>query len=193
MKNTVSSDDFPTRDEKLQDGRVIQMRLFEKKDLDGIWNNFNEVVAEGIYLPVYTPVLTEWEKLSWYHDIKEEGNICIVAIDPHAKDPENIIGQITIEHIPWEAAKHVGQLGIIVKKGYRNHGIGYLLIQMAKEVAISIGKRKFILSTLVNNTMGIGLYSKCGFIGVGTYTNQYKLGNSYLDELLMEWNFADLH
>ncbi|MHA1612995.1 MAG: GNAT family N-acetyltransferase [Promethearchaeota archaeon] len=191
MKNTLSYDAFPPRDVKISDGRMIQLRLFKKDDLDGIWNNFNEVVAEGIYLPVYTPVLTEWEKLSWYHDILDEDNICIVAIDPRAKNSEKIIGQITIEHIPWEAAKHVGQLGIIVKKGYRNLGIGYFLIQMAKEVALSIGKQKFILSTLANNEMGIGLYRKCGFISVGTYSKQYLLRNSYQDELLMEWEFFD--
>ena len=194
MKIPVSSDAFPPRVEKLPNGRMIQLRLFKKEDLNGIWDNFNEVVAEGNYLPVYTPVVTEWEKVSWYHDILDEGNICVVAIDPHAQESEQIVGQITIEHIPWEAAHHVGQLGIIVKQGYRNQGIGYLLIQMARKVAQSIGKRKFILSTLANNTMGIGLYRKCGFIRVGTYTKQYKLRNTYQDELIMEWNFYnDLH
>lgn len=171
----------------IKNGARVRIRLFEKTDLDGIWNNFNEVVSEKIYLPVYTPVLTEWEKLSWYHDIHDEGNICVVAEDPQRENPENILGQLTIEHIPWEAADHVGQLGIIVKKGSRNQGIGYLLIQYGVKIAELIGKKKIILSTLATNKMGVNLYQKCGFSIIGKYTDQYFVNGHFEDELLMEW------
>ena len=45
----------------LKNGTEIYLRLIEKEDLEGIWDNFNEVVEEKIFLPVYTPVLNQWK------------------------------------------------------------------------------------------------------------------------------------
>ncbi|MHA1777095.1 MAG: GNAT family N-acetyltransferase [Promethearchaeota archaeon] len=189
MKKPVPYDQYPAKQIKMKNGEKINIRLFTKKDLAGIWQNFNEVVAEGIYLPVYTPVLTEWERISWYHDIRDEGNICVIAEDPLANSMNNIAGQLTIEHIPWEAASHVGQLGIIVNNNYRNQGIGYELIRYGAKLAKLIGKQKLILSTLISNLSAIHLYEKCGFRSVGVYHQQYFLNNKFQDELLMEWIF----
>ena len=119
----------------LKNGTEIYLRLIEKEDLEGIWNNFNEVVEEKIYLPIYTPVLNQWEKNSWYKDLIQVNNFCIVAVNPKLSSPIKIVGQLTIEHSQWEAAKHVGILGIIVQKKYRNLGLGYHLIELGKEIA----------------------------------------------------------
>lgn len=181
--------DYPPKKVQMKNGNSVILRLFKKSDLVGIWDNFNEAVAEKVYLPVYTPVLTDWERISWYHDIKDEGNICVVALDPAVETEEKVVGQLTIEHIPWEAAQHVGQIGIIVRKTHRNQGLGYHLIQYGAELARFIGKRKLILSTLASNTSAIHLYEKCGFTRVGIYKQQYLLNDKLCDELLMEWIF----
>ncbi|WP_457557709.1 N-acetyltransferase family protein [Candidatus Harpocratesius sp.] len=186
-KRPVPYGQYPSEEIRLKNGKRAIIRLFKKTDLEGIWQNFNDVVEEGIYLPVYTPVKTEWERISWYHDIRDEGNICIVAENPLIRTPKNIIGQLTIEHIPWEAAAHVGQLGIIVQDHYRNQGIGYKLIQYAAKLARLIGKQKLILSTFTSNNMAIHLYKKCGFHSVGIYHNQYFINERFQDELMMEW------
>ena len=77
----------------LKNGKEIYLRLIEKDDLEGIWNNFNQVVEEKIYLPVYTPVLNKWEKNSWYKDLISANNFCLVAVDFKQSSPRNIIGK----------------------------------------------------------------------------------------------------
>ena len=170
----------------LKNGKEIYLRLIEKDDLEGIWDNFNEVVEEKIYLPVYTPVLNQWEKKSWYKDLIQVNNFCIVAVDINLSSPRKIVGQLTIEHLQWEAAKHGGLLGIIIQKKYRNLGLGYHLIELGKEISKERGKKKLILTTFAINKQGLNLYKKCGFKIVGTYEKQYLINNNYVDEILME-------
>ena len=179
----------------MKSGAKILLRFMQKEDLDGIWRNFNEIVKTQAYLPVYTPVVSDWEKNSWFKELSASPNFCLVAIDPlHAveskgsKDFEHtlIAGQLTIENLHWEAAPHVGQLGIIIHAEYRNQGLGFHLIEFAKEIAQNRGKKKLILSTFTDNRQGIHLYQKCGFVPIGTYTKQYFLNDRYIDELLLE-------
>lgn len=170
----------------LKNKRPIIIRKLEKTDVDGVWQNFNDVVAEKIYLPVYTPVFSKWEKSNWFKEMQHGNNFCLVAIDPKQLPDKQVIGQITVEDIPWEAGDHVGQLGIIVKTHYRNLGVGYHLIQSAIKYAQNIGKKKLILSTLASNTRGVHLYEKCGFKQIGIYSKQYLILDEYEDEILME-------
>lgn len=171
---------------RLKNNRQIIIRKLEKKDVDGVWQNFNDVVAEKIYLPVYTPVFSKWEKTNWFKEMFHGDNFCLVAIDLKQFPEKQVVGQITVEDIPWEAGDHVGQLGIIVKNNYRNQGLGYHLIQTAIDYARNIGKKKLILSTLASNERGVHLYNKCGFIQIGRYAKQYLILDKYEDEILME-------
>ena len=153
---------------QMKSGAKILLRFMQKEDLDGIWRNFNEIVKTQAYLPVYTPVVSDWEKNSWFKELSASPNFCLVAIDPlHAgeskgsKDFEHtlIAGQLTIENLHWEAAPHVGQLGIIIHAEYRNQGLGFHLIEFAKEIAKSRGKKKLILYSLLLSNMKICMIS----------------------------------
>ncbi len=176
---------------KIKNGQKVILRKINKRDVKQIWENFNQVVAENKYLPVYTPVIDEWEKKAWYQEMTNGNNVCIVAESIEAKRSENVIGQCTLEELHWEAADHVLQLGIIVRKGYRDLGLGHQLIEYAKEVALEKDKKKIILTTLANNEMAIELYKKCGFRECGKYTKQYYVDDRYIDEIMMECFLLD--
>ncbi len=171
---------------KIKDGRTIILRHLEARDVSGIWENFNEVIDEGVYLPIFTKVETDSEQRSWYHEFLVTGQICLVAEDPHAKKGRHVVGQCTIEHPEWDAAKHVGILGIIIRLDFRDLGVGAFLIEYAKQEARKIGKEKLILSVLPTNERGIHLYKKLGFIEVGRRPKQFLLNGKYLDEILMD-------
>jgi ribosomal protein S18 acetylase RimI-like enzyme len=170
----------------LKDQRTVILRELQHEDVQGIWSNFNAVVEEKIYLPVYTLVTEDWEMDQWFKDLKDRDNFCIIAEDSSRPSPSNVVGQCTIENLEWEAAGHVSVLGIIVQNGYRNSGLGYALIKASMEEAKQRGKKKLILSTFMTNKMGLALYKKCGFKEVGRYTKQYKIEGKYIDEILME-------
>ncbi|MFX1388927.1 MAG: GNAT family N-acetyltransferase [Promethearchaeota archaeon] len=158
-----------------------------KSDVDGVWNNFNEVIEEGIYLPVFFPVRSQLEKDAWFHNLIKEKEICIVAENKDLKAPYNIIGQCEVLNSNWDAAQHVGVLGIIIKNKYRDLGIGKNLIDMAiRESKKLNNKEKIILSCFSTNERALHLYQQIGFKTVGIRKKQFLMDSTYYDEILME-------
>lgn len=172
---------------ELETREKISIRHLSKYDVEGVWNNFNEVVEEGLYLPVFFPVRSQLEKESWYHKIKSENELCIIAENLSLKAPNNIIGQCEISNSEWDASLHIGNLGIIVKNKYRDLGIGTNLIDMAiRESKKLNNKEKIILSCFSTNERAIHLYKKLGFEIVGVRKKQFYMDSMYYDEVLME-------
>ena len=172
---------------ELETGQKIIIRHLSKSDVEGVWNNFNEVVEEGIYLPVFFPVRSRLEKDAWYSKIKNENEICIIAEDKKFKPPYNIIGQCEISHSEWDAGLHVGILGIIVNEKYRDLGIGANLIDIAiRESKKLNNKEKIILSCFSTNNRALHLYESMGFKVIGVRKKQFFLDSNYYDEVMMD-------
>ena len=57
---------------EIKTGETIVFRHLTKSDVDGVWYNFNKVIEEGIYLPVFLPVKSQIEKDTWYLNVKKE-------------------------------------------------------------------------------------------------------------------------
>lgn len=170
----------------------LHIRHMRKDDVEGIWNNFNEVVEEGNYLPVFIPVRSQLEKSSWYQNVKSDNEIVIVAENPKLKSPHNILGQCEISNIEWDAAEHVGNLGIIVQKKYRDFGLGYALMDFAiKEAKRINNKKKIILSCFASNERALYLYKKFGFKQIGVRKKQFFIDDEYYDEILMDLWIGD--
>ncbi|MHA1734322.1 MAG: GNAT family N-acetyltransferase [Promethearchaeota archaeon] len=178
---------IPPREVTLKDGTRVTLRTIEERDLDAIWDNFNDVVADRVYLPVLTPVVSSFEKESWYEDLKLRNEICVVGEVEGAPPGEHVASQCTIENVEWETAAHVGVLGIIVKRGFRDKGLGRETILHAIEHARNAGKKKLNLAVFSTNERAISLYQKLGFEIVGRRKKQYKYKHGkYFDEVLMD-------
>ncbi|MFO8017239.1 MAG: N-acetyltransferase [Promethearchaeia archaeon] len=172
---------------KLDNKEKIIIRNVKRSDIEGIWENFNQVIEEGEYLPVFSPVVSEFEKKGWYNTLKDAHEICIIAENPKSDSPKNIVGQCEISDLEWEAAAHVGQLGIIVKQKYRDSGIGEQLIDGAIRESKKVNnKKKIILSCFEQNKRALHLYKKFGFTTVGIRKNQFYMNEKYYNEVLME-------
>ena len=172
---------------KNQEKVKIIFRYIKKSDVVGVWNNFNSVLVEGTFLPVLTPVETEWEKKAWFDNLKKENEMCIVAENPDLKSPEHIVGQCELSNLQWEAATHVFNLGIIVKKEYRDLGIGRNLIDIAiRDAKMEYNKEKIILSCFSSNKRGLHLYESMGFKKIGIRKKQFYMNSVYYDEVLYD-------
>jgi len=172
---------------ELENGIQVLIRHIEESDIDGVWDNFNEVIDEAIYLPVFFPVKSDFEKHSWFKSLKKENELCIVAVHLNLRPPQNILGQCEISNSEWDAARHIGKLGVIVRSGFRNLGIGFYLIDVAIRESKRINKKeKLVLSTFTENKRAIHLYKKMGFKTVGVRKKQFYMNSQYYDEVLME-------
>ncbi|MBD3214099.1 MAG: GNAT family N-acetyltransferase [Candidatus Lokiarchaeota archaeon] len=180
-------EDLYPKDFILRNGDEVIFRHVKRKDANAVWKNFNQVVEEGIYLPVFLPVESQFEKHSWYDNLKKLNEICIVAENLNLERPNNILGQCEISNVDWDAASHVGNLGIIVRKNYRDEGIGRILIDIAiRESKKLNGKQKIILSCFSSNERALHLYRSMGFQNVGIRKKQFLINDQYYDEVLME-------
>ena len=180
--------DFTKNDKLIK----IQLRLAKKEDLEDIWVNFNEVVREGIYIPVKSEVKTTYEKNSWFANHELEKNVIAVAIDiSNDKKGSTVIGQCVIEHLTWEAAEHVGELGIIINSKYRNIGIGREIIKFSIDEAKKRDFKKIILAVFHTNEGAIHLYESLRFKKIGVRKNQYFLKNVYYHEVLMDYFISE--
>jgi L-amino acid N-acyltransferase YncA len=104
--------------------------------LGDIWRIFRSVVEERKWIPVFFVEEGEFERLSWFSHHKSMGNIVLVA-EINGK----IVGHCLIERDDWDAAKHVGNLGIMVAGEQRGRGVGDALITEALERAREKGWR----------------------------------------------------
>lgn len=171
------------------EGKVeeIVLRHVRRKDVKGVWNNFNQVVDEKRYLPVFFPVKSEFEMNGWFEKLKKDGEFCIVADYGKLKKPDNILGQCEISNVEWEASEHVGNLGVIIKKGFRNLGLGRELIDVAiREAARKHHKEKIVLSCFHTNERALHLYESVGFKQVGVRRKQFLMDGAYYDEVMMD-------
>ena len=171
----------------LKRGNVIEIRDAQISDVDDIWDVFNMVVDEGVYLPVFSQVKNRADKRSWFYELITGGDFCLVAVLKHPDGSEKFLGQVTIEtSTEWDGIDHVGILGILVHPSYRNVGVGQSLIEEACAEAKQRGKKKIILSVFHTNPRAIALYEKVGFEIVGRRKCEFFVNDVYVDEVLME-------
>ena len=71
------------------------------------------------------------------------------------------MGNVQINKLHGKSS-HVGELGIFIKKGYRDKGIGELMMQQALKYANKEGIKIVKLSVFANNDRAIHLYKKFG-------------------------------
>lgn len=170
----------------LSDGTKVDViiRYAMKSDLPMVWENFNEVVQERIFIPVISEVSNKYEQESWFYNHQSENNVVLIA-----EIGGKVIGHCTIEHNNWECSEQVGELGILLNKQYRHArpSIGKILVKIAIREAKLKGFKKITLSVFHTNTNAIKMYKKIGFTIVGTRKKQFQIDNNCYDEMLMDY------
>jgi ribosomal protein S18 acetylase RimI-like enzyme len=93
-----------------------------------------------------------------------------------------IIGMIHVE----EGRFGVGELAMLVERGWRGRGVGSALVAAAIEESRIKGLHKLSLDVFVHNTAAIALYQKFGFVEEGRRIAQYRRASGELwDSIVM--------
>ena len=142
------------------------------------------VAREGAY------TLTEADEVDWTEQSKrldiQEHNDRMGYLSLVAEVAGSMVGFLEFENGHRRRTMHSGTLAIFIRKGWREKGIGTALMQTLLEWAahnpIIV---KVSLSVISSNARAIHLYQKLGFEIEGTCAREIRVGNDYLDKILM--------
>lgn len=171
-----------------KDGRQVILRTLRWEDLDDCLELINSLVAEGANI-VKNEKVTRQEEIGWLAGAlsrMERGEIVYIAAQVDGK----IIGNSEVSRRLAGYDKHVGNIGIAIKKGFRDIGIGTemmnALIKQGKEMGLKI----LTLTAFANNKRAIHVYEKLGFQKTGQIPKRFFKQGKYIDELIMTFILA---
>jgi ribosomal protein S18 acetylase RimI-like enzyme len=83
-------------------------------------------------------------------------------------------GGVVVGAIHVEPHRGVGDIAMLVERGWRGRGVGTALLGAAIERARADGLHKLSLQVFPHNAAGLALYRKCGFVEEGRRVKHYR-------------------
>lgn len=165
-----------------KDGREVTLRTPKWEDLDDMLDFINSLVEEEAPIAKDNMVTRE-EEVDWLVNCLaglEKGNLVVIVAEVEGK----MVGQVFLTP-RFGRLRHIGNLGISVKKGYRNIGIGYELLREAEPHAENLGITIIYLEVFDSNKNAIHLYRKSGYREVGRIPRGALYMGHYIDSISM--------
>jgi len=173
---------------KIFGGKKIIIREFFQKDLRNVkkfQTYINSVIGEKALINLNKKLSLEQER-KWLKEqlekIKSRKSVYLIA---EAND--TVVGTTQI-FLNEGRGEHVGNFGIIIKKGYRGVGLGtYLMGEVIELAKKKLKPRPKILKLDVfsNNKPAIALYGKYKFKKVALIPKQREYKGKLYDEIIM--------
>jgi len=167
---------------KARDGRDVVLRAPKWADLDEMLGFINSLVAEEADISRDEMVSRE-EEIDWLarclSAVEKDRKVQIVAeVDGH------FVGQVEVQGKTGRS-RHVGVLGIALKDGYRDVGIGTELMIEAERQASRSGLKILQLEVFCTNSRARHVYEKAGYSVVGTLPRDILKDGRYIDSIVM--------
>lgn len=164
---------YPTKN-----GRIVIVREASEEDAKAITDVVNSVASEKCYI-VPEKSREDWDKA--VSEMRDKGRGLLVVAQVDGK----VVGMGHLTKGRWEKNMHVGFLGMVILKEFREIGIGTAIMDYMTRWARQEQLEKISLSVFSTNKRAIRLYQKFGFESEATIKRQYKIEGKYVDELFM--------
>lgn len=174
--------DDPMRSEEVSvsDGRSVRVRPGTVGDVEAILDNINLVCAEEVYLMMDSVPYDIEREREWLSEFDGERNALFVAVDGPA-----IVGQVDCHAGEWAKMRHVGGVGIAIRDGWREAGLGRVLMGRILEWMRARHFAKAELRVFATNERARRLYASFGFEVEGVQKRQVRIRDEFIDELIM--------
>ncbi|SFX35259.1 Protein N-acetyltransferase, RimJ/RimL family [Thermoactinomyces sp. DSM 45891] len=144
-------------------------------------------IAEESPFLIITPEEMKAEDVSseenWIKSFESSGNVLLVA-----EIEGEIVGSLNCNRPKRSRVRHIGTMGIAVRKAYWNQKVGTELIETLFEWAKENEVEEIQLTVLKNNDRAIYVYQKLGFQVIGERPRAMKYEDgTYADEVLMSY------
>jgi len=165
-----------------KDGRKVILRTPTWEDLDDLLDLINSVIEEGADITMNEKVTREQEAdwLSIQLVETEKGNRFILLAEVEGKVVANSV--ITKK---TGYSEHVGDLGIVIKDGFRDIGIGTEILNRLVAYAQESGLMLLQLGVFSTNARAKHVYENVGFREVGCIPNEIFKDGKYIDHIRM--------
>lgn len=165
-----------------KDGRKVILRTPKWEDLDDLLALINSLVEERADISRAEKV-SRIEEIDWLSrtlSSLEKGEFFFLVAEVEGK----IIASSDI-HPLRGYEKHVGVIGIAIKKGFRDVGIGTEMMKALVEQARNMGLKVLTLSAFATNERATHVYEKIGFVQTGGIPKKHLRDGQYVDEVIM--------
>jgi len=167
---------------KAKDGREVVLRTPKWEDLDDLLELINSLVEEDAEIIINEKVSRE-EEIEWLSGTlasleKDEVFFLVAEVDG------KVVASSSIRPLRG-FDKHVGILGVVLKSGVRDVGIGTEMMKALVEQAYEMGLKVLTLTVFATNKRAIHVYKKVGFAQTGTIPKKHFKDGRYIDEVIM--------
>lgn len=163
-------------------GRVI-LRTPRWEDLDDLLNYINSLADEDLDVLPERRKMTKDEEADWLGRRlaeMEKGEIIDVVAEVDGRVVAN--SEVVVE---GRSMGHVGEVGIAIRSGYRDVGIGTEMMKTLVEESCKGGLKVLVLRAFANNNRAIHVYEKAGFKETGRIPKGLCRNGKYVDEVIM--------
>lgn len=165
-----------------RDGREVTLRAPKWEDLDDMLEFINSLVEEEAMIAANQKQTREQEIVYMVRvltSVEKDKQVRVVA-----EVDGRMVAQCEV--VPrFGRMSHVGGLGISVKQGYREIGIGQELMKEAEKQARRLGLERILLEVFVTNDRAIHVYEKIGYRRIGAMPDGVKYKGEYIDSVYM--------
>lgn len=159
------------------------MRTPTWNDLDDLLFLINSLVEEQANILVDEKVSRE-DEVDWLSNAlarleKDETIYVIAEVDGR------VVGNSELGRKTSGRERHVGTIGIAIRDGFREIGIGTEMIKTQIDHAKSMGLKVLTLSVFANNERAHYVYHKVDFVDTGRIPKKFFKEGKYIDEMLM--------
>lgn len=165
---------------RMKDGRTVVVRRATEKDAEQLLKNINDVGAEQDWILTESVPWDPRQEREWIRSFNGEQSVLYVA-----EVDGRIVGQVDAHVSSYPKARHVASLGIAIVNGYRELGIGRILMEQVLAWMKARGVEKAALEVFSTNARAIALYRKMGFEIEGARRRQFKIRGQYVDDVYM--------
>lgn len=178
MRAGATLKEFVTRN-----GKRVKLRTIRWEDLDELLSMINSLVDEGADIVMSARVSREAE-IDWLARALtrlEKDEVVYVVAEVEGE----VVANSEISRGMSEYEKHTGNIGIAIKDGYRDLGIGTEMMNVLIEQSKTLGISVLILTAFASNERAIHVYKKVGFTVAGSIPKRFFKAGKYIDELVM--------
>ncbi len=162
----------------------VMIRKVNKSDAKALIDYLNVIGGESDFLTFGVGEFDgsiEQEEEFIENAQKSENSLFIIA-----EVDGKVIGNLNFSGGPRERNAHTGEFGVSVLKEYWGNHIGEELIKYLISWSKSSGIiKKINLRVRTDNTRGINLYRKLGFLEEGKIKREFLINGEFYDSLLM--------